>query len=205
MDEHSQISKKNDSIGTSRLEAFSDAVMAVIITIMVLEFKAPNTPDIAALKEFISPFIIYILSFRTIGTYWNNHHHLFLNAKQITGKIMWTNLSFLFWLSLIPFFTSWLGKNYTQPWPTAMYGVAMLVTAFAYYFLQRSIVSAHSKNSKLTLKLGGDIKGKLSLFFYAAAIPLAFVSHWASDILYILVAVIWFIPDRRLGEVEEGK
>lgn len=185
-------------MNTSRLEAFSDGVIAIIITIMVLELKVPHESDLAGLRPLIPVFLAYILSFITIGTYWNNHHHLLKVAKIINSKIMWANLHLLFWLSLIPFFTGWLGENYTKAWPTALYGVFLLCAAFAYQILQRTIVIHHGKNSELHSKLGQDIKGKISLACYILAILFAFINYWVSDILYTSVALMWLIPDRRL-------
>lgn len=178
-------------MNTTRLETFSDGVLAIIITIMVLELKVPHGAEITDLKPLIPTFLAYILSFQVIGTYWNNHHHLLHTTKTVTSKIMWANLHLLFWISLIPFFTSWLGEHHTESWPTAMYGILLLLTAFSYAILQKTIVTDPSK-------LGSDLKGKISLGCYSLAVLLAFVNPIFSDFLYLLVALIWFIPDRRL-------
>lgn len=188
---------------TSRLEAFSDGVLAIIITIMVLELKIPHGAELTDLQPLIPTFLAYLLSFQVIGTYWNNHHHLLHATKAINGKIMWANLHLLFWLSLIPFATAWLGEHYTQSWPTALYGILMLCAAFAYQGLQLSIVKHKSNNDELMQKLGSDIKGKISLGCYSAAVLLAFVNPVFSDLLYVAVALVWFIPDRRLVGVEK--
>lgn len=182
-------------MNTTRIEAFSDAVLAVIITIMVLELKAPAGSDLAALRPLLPSLLIYILSFQVVGSYWNNHHHLLRVARQVDSRIMWTNLHLLFWLSLVPFFTAWLGQHYRAAWPTALYGSLLLICATAYQYLQRAIMAGQPEVAK---RIGQNLKGKLSLAFYAAAVPLAFVSHWFSDLLFVLVAITWAIPDHRL-------
>jgi len=198
-------------MSTSRLETFSDGVIAIIITIMVLELKVPHGAQISDLQPLIPIFFAYILSFRTIGAYWNNHHHLFLSiseertrsfktARQISPKIMWANLHLLFWLSLIPFSTAWLGENYTASWPTAIYGILLLISAIAFQILQKTIVPNHDQQPKQSQKISNELKGKLSLVFYILAVFLAFINPWFSDILFILVAIMWFIPNSHLEE-----
>ncbi len=172
-------------MSTTRLEAFSDGVLAIIITIMVLELKIPHGSALIDLQPLIPIFLTYALSFQIIGIYWNNHHHLLHAAKEINSKIMWANLNLLFWLSLIPFATGWLGENYTQSWPTAMYGILLLLAAGAYQILQKTITKEKSDN---------ETKGKLSLICYMLAVFLAFVNPIFSDLLYASVALMWFIP-----------
>lgn len=185
-------------MNTSRLEAFSDGVIAVIITIMVLELRTPQGSDLAALLSVLPTFLVYVVSFSVIGTYWNNHHHLIRTARRLNGKIMWANLHLLFWLSLIPFFTTWLGQNYRAVLPTALYGVLLLVCAGAYQFLQVVIIADQPKDSFVTKRIGRDVKGVISLSLYVAAVGLSFVNHWLADAIYIIVAAAWFLPDRRL-------
>jgi uncharacterized membrane protein len=182
----------------ARLEAFSDAVLAIIITIMVLEFRAPDGDDLKALSPLLPTFLTYILSFTFLGIYWNNHHHLLKATRKVNARVMWTNLHLLFWLSLIPFATGWLGQHHSAAWPTATYGAILLMAAIAYTLLQAAIVCQHGPGSKLAESLGSDLKGKLSIAAYAAAIIFAPVQHWVSDALYVAVAVIWFIPDKRV-------
>jgi len=181
-----------------RLEAFTDGVMAVIITIMVLELKAPHGADLAALQPLMPVFLTYVLSFVYLGIYWNNHHHMLHATDRINGGILWANLHLLFWLSLVPFATSWMGENHFSSWPTAVYGIVMLCAGIAYYILQTTIVRAQVPGSKLARAIGADRKGKLSPVLYAAAIPLAFVNETLSDAVYIAVALIWLVPDRRI-------
>jgi len=184
-----------------RLEAFTDGVMAVIITIMVLELKAPEGADLAALQPLLPVFFTYLLSFVYLGIYWNNHHHMLHATDRINGAILWANLHLLFWLSLVPFTTGWMGENHFAAVPTAVYGIVMLCAAVAYYILQTTIVSAQGPSSKLARAIGSDWKGKLSPLMYAAAIPLAFVNELIADALYIAVALIWLVPDRRIERV----
>ena len=183
----------------TRLEAFSDGVMAIIITIMVLELKVPHGSDLESIKPLLPVFLSYVLSFIYIGIYWNNHHHMLQATKKVNGKVLWANLNLLFWLSLLPFATGWMGENHAAPLPTAIYGVILLLAAIAYTVLQVYIVK-HDKeeNALLAAAIGSDFKGKISLACYVAAIPLAFVSPWISNGLYVIVAAIWFIPDRRI-------
>lgn len=181
-----------------RLEAFSDGVIAIIITIMVLELKAPRQPDLAAMRALIPAFLSYVLSFVYVGIYWNNHHHLFQVVKHVNGSTLWANLHLLFWLSLFPFATAWIGENHFAALPVAFYGVVLLLAAVAYFMLTRTLVLHHGEDSTLAKALGRDRKGKLSLMIYAAAVPLAFANPWLSCALYILVAVMWLVPDRRI-------
>lgn len=181
-----------------RLEAFSDGVIAILITIMVLELKIPHGADLESLRPLLPVFLTYVLSFVYLAIYWNNHHHMLHTAEHINGKILWANMHLLFWLSLIPFVTGWMGENHFAPLPTAVYGAVMLAAAIAYYILQTQIVAQQGANSKLRAALGRDVKGKLSPLLYAVAIPLAFVNQWFSDALYILVALMWLVPDRRI-------
>ena len=183
---------------TSRLEAFSDGVMAIIITIMVLELKVPHGITFAALQPLLPIFLSYVLSFVYLGIYWNNHHHLLHAAQRINGPIMWTNLHLLFWLSLIPFTTGWMGENHFAELPTALYGFVLLMAAIAYWFLERAIIAEHGRDSLLAVAVGSDWKGKLSPLLYAVAIGLAFVNQWLADAIYVLVAAMWFIPDSRI-------
>lgn len=181
-----------------RLNAFSDGVLAIIITIMVLELKVPHAADWQALSALLPVFLSYVLSFVYVGIYWNNHHHLLHASRGINGAIMWANMHLLFWLSLIPFATGWMGENHFAELPVAVYGVALLMPALAYYILQRCIVRANGPDKTLANALGRDIKGKLSPLFYIAGIGLAFVDPRISSGLYIAVALMWLVPDRRI-------
>jgi uncharacterized membrane protein len=192
-------------VKTTRLEAFSDAVLAIIITIMVLEMKVPHAVELAALKPLLPHFLSYILSFIYLGIYWNNHHHLFQAAKQVSGGILWANLHLLFWLSLFPFTTDWVGENHLAAMPTAVYGFVLLMAAIAYYILQRAIIARHGRESILAVAIGKDWKGKLSPVLYFIAIPLAFVSSWIASGIYVFVALLWLIPDRRIERVLEKR
>jgi len=185
-------------VGTGRLEAFSDGVIAIIITIMVLELKVPHGADLDVLRPLIPVFISYVLSFVFIGIYWNNHHHMLHAAGKVNGRILWANLHLLFWMSLIPFVTGWMGENRFAALPVALYGAVLLMAGLAYFILARALVTHHGKDSKLAMALGKDSKGIASLVIYAAAIPLSFVNPWIAFGMYVLVAVIWFIPDRRI-------
>ena len=181
-----------------RLTAFSDGVIAIIITIMVLELKVPHADNLAALRPLIPVFISYILSFIYLGIYWNNHHHLFQAAQYVNGRVLWANLHLLFWLSLIPFVTTWMGENYFTAVPVAFYGGVMLFAAIAYSILTVTLIAHHGKDSTIATAIGRDFKGKVSLAIYAIAIPLAFANSWLAFSLYVLVAIIWLIPDRRI-------
>ena len=181
-----------------RLRGFSDGVIAIIITIMVLELKVPHGADWEALRNLLPVFLSYVLSFTFIAIYWNNHHHLLHTATRVNGAILWANTHLLFWLSLIPFATAWLGENHVAALPTALYGVALLMPAIAYYLLQTAIVRVNGADSSLAKALGDDFKGKISPLLYILGIALAFVSPWLSIAMYVLVALIWLIPDRRI-------
>jgi uncharacterized membrane protein len=182
----------------NRLEAFSDGVIAIIITIMVLELKVPEGTDWAALKPRLPVFFSYVLSFIYVGIYWNNHHHMLQSARHVNGKILWANLHLLFWLSLFPFATAWVGQNRFGSAPTAAYGVILLLAGFAYRILQRCIIAHQGAHSVLATAIGADWKGKLSLALYSIGILLAFVHPWIANALYVVVAVMWLIPDRRI-------
>jgi TMEM175 potassium channel family protein len=188
-------------MGKGRLEAFSDGVIAILITIMVLEMKVPHGVDFAVLTPVLPVFLSYTLSFMYLGIYWNNHHHMLHACYEVTGSILWTNLHLLFWLSLIPFATGWMGENHFAALPCALYGAVLLMAAIAYWILQRRIIAAQGQDSLLQRAVGGDWKGKVSPILYAAAIPLAFVSPWISMSLYVFVALMWIIPDRRIEHV----
>lgn len=181
-----------------RLEAFSDGVIAILITIMVLELKVPHGTDLQAIRPLLPIFLTYVLSFIFLGIYWNNHHHLLHAAERINGKILWANLHLLFWLSLIPFVTGWMGENHFAPLPTAGYGVVLFLAAVAYEILQTLIVAQHGPNSRIAAAVANNVKGKLSLALYAIAIPSAFVHQWIADALYVFVALMWLVPDRRI-------
>jgi TMEM175 potassium channel family protein len=181
-----------------RLEAFSDGVIAILITIMVLELKVPHAADWSALRELLPVFLTYVLSYVYLGIYWNNHHHLVHTVERVHGGILWANLHLLFWLSLIPFATGWMGENHFAALPTALYGAVLLLAAIAYLVLQRTIIASQGPRSKLALAVGRDVKGRISPALYAAAIPLAFVHQWISDGIYVLVAFMWLVPDRRI-------
>ena len=181
-----------------RLEAFSDGVLAIIITIMVLELKVPHGTELSTLKPLIPIFASYALSFVYIGIYWNNHHHLFQAVHKVNGNVLWANMHLLFWISLIPFTTSWLGENQFASWPVALYGISLWMSGFAYYILVRALLSVHPKDSPLAIAIGSDAKGLISLILYTIAIILSFVSATLATLLYVAVAVIWFIPDRRI-------
>jgi uncharacterized membrane protein len=183
---------------TTRLEAFSDGVLAIIITIMVLELKVPHAVDLAALKPILPVLLSYVLSFIYIGIYWNNHHHLFQATEQVSGGILWANLHLLFWLSLFPFTTGWLGENGLASTPSAVYGFVLLMAGVAYYILERAIIAKQGRDSLLAQAVGTDWKAKLSVAFYFVAIPLAFVSPWISSGLYVFAAAFWLIPDPRI-------
>jgi uncharacterized membrane protein len=181
-----------------RLEAFSDAVIAIIITIMVLELVAPHGADLSALQPLLPKFLAYALSFVYLGIYWNNHHHLFQAVDQVDGRVLWANMHLLFWLSLVPFATSWMGEHYREPIPAVAYGVVLVMSGVAYYILVRFLLALHGTDSTLAIAIGRDFKGILSVVIYLVAIPLAFITTWLSFALYLTVAIIWFIPDRRI-------
>ena len=185
-------------MGKGRLEAFSDGVLAIIITIMVLELKAPHGSEFSAIEPLLPVFLSYVLSFIYVGIYWNNHHHLLHATQRVSGGILWANLHLLFWLSLLPFSTAWMGENHAAAAPTAAYGFVLLMAAIAYYVLQRAIVARDGRDSVLASALGRDWKGKLSPLLYLAAIALSFVQPWMANGLYVIAAVLWLIPDRRI-------
>lgn len=184
-----------------RLEAFTDGVVAIIITIMVLDLKIPSGTDVAALKAELPLFLAYALSFLNVGIFWNNHHHMLHVTERINGKVLWANLLLLFWLTLVPFNIRWMDETHFSPMPTAAYGVVLALAAIAYVFLQQSIIACNGHNSKLARAVGTDRKGKVSLSIYILAIPLAFVHSWIAIVLYVVVALIWFIPDRRIESI----
>jgi len=187
-------------MGKGRLEAFSDGVIAIIITIMVLELKVPHDHGVhlSDLRPLIPVFLSYILSFVYVGIYWNNHHHMFHATQRVSGSILWANLHLLFWLSLIPFTTDWMGQTHFAPTPTAIYGAVLLLAGIAYLILERAIVASHPSDPVLTALVEKGWKEYVSVACYALAVPLAFVSPWISEVLYVLVAVLWFVPDRRI-------
>lgn len=185
----------------NRLEAFSDGVFAVIITIMVLEMKAPHGASLSALGPLLPVFLSYVLSFVYLGIYWNNHHHMLHACTQISGNVLWANLHLLFWLSLVPFVTGWMGENAFAPIPTAVYGVALLMAAIAYWILQQTILRAEGPASLLRAAVGNDLKGKLSPLLYIIAIPMALLHEAIAGVLYVVVALMWLIPDRRIERV----
>jgi uncharacterized membrane protein len=181
-----------------RLEAFSDGVIAIIITIMVLELKVPHGADLAALRPLLPVFVTYVISFVFVAIYWNNHHHMLQASERINGTILWANTHLLFWLSLVPFVTGWMGENRFAPLPTAVYGAVMLGCGLAYLILQKAIISHHGRQSRLARAVGRDFQGKVSFGAYALAIPLAFVNQWISVAIYVGLALLWFVPDRRI-------
>ena len=191
-------------MNTTRLEAFSDGVLAIIITIMVLELRVPHEPTVEALGALLPVLLSYVLSFIYIGIYWSNHHHMLHVTSRVTGGILWANLHLLFWLSLVPFMTAWMGENHFAAVPTAGYGVVLLMAAIAYWLLLQTILRSEGPDSILARAVGPDLKGKLSPLFYIAAIPAAFIRPAISDALYVTVALIWLIPDRRIEEAIAG-
>ena len=182
----------------TRMEAFSDGVLAIIITIMVLELTAPHEPTLAALRPLVPTMSSYLLSFIFVGIYWNNHHHLLQAIKYVDGRVLWANLHLLFWLSLIPFVTGWMGETNFAAWPVALYGTVMMCAGAAYFVLAHTLIALHGRESALAAALGADFKGKVSIVLWMAAIPLAFVSSWLACGLFVLVAILWLIPDRRI-------
>ena len=190
----------------TRLEAFSDAVIAIIMTIMVLELKVPHGVDVDALAPLLPVFLAYVLSFVYLGIYWNNHHHMLQAARSVSGRVLWANLLLLFWLSLIPFATAWMGENHFAPLPTLVYGVILLMCALSYTLLQYKLTKhSHGENVVLATAVGSDLKGKASIALYVVAIALAFVQQNISHVIYVAVAVIWFIPDRRIERQIAGE
>ena len=187
----------------NRLEAFSDGVIAIIITIMVLEMKVPHGDDPSALLPLVPVFLSYVLSYVYVGIYWNNHHHMLHAARTIDGSILWANLHLLFWLSLVPFVTGWMGENHFSETPVALYGFVLLMSAISYYLLSRLLIKHDGSNSMLAAAVGSDVKGRISVVIYVAAILLCFVNRWIALALYYLVALLWFVPDRRIERVRE--
>lgn len=185
-------------MGKGRLEAFSDGVLAIIITIMVLEMKVPHGATLDALAPIVPVFLSYILSFVYIGIYWNNHHHMLHTTTRVSGVVLWANLHLLFWLSLFPFVTGWMGENHFAPTPSAIYGAVLLAAAGAYWLLQYAIIASHGEDSVLKRAIGSDWKGKLSLLLYGCGIAATFVTPWLGQAIYVLVALIWIVPDRRI-------
>jgi uncharacterized membrane protein len=186
---------------TGRMEAFSDGVLAIIITIMVLELKVPHEADLAALLPLLPVFLSYVLSFVFLGIYWNNHHHLLQAIKHVDGRVLWANLHLLFWLSLIPFVTGWMGENQFAAWPVALYGAVLLLAGVAYVILTRTLIALHGRDSVLATAVGRDFKAKVSVVCYLVAIPMAFVHAWLAGGLYVLVAMMWLVPDRRIEKM----
>jgi uncharacterized membrane protein len=195
-------------MGKGRLEAFSDGVLAIIITIMVLELKVPHEAELYSLQPLLPVFISYLLSFIYLGIYWNNHHHMLHAVQHVNGKVLWANMHLLFWLSLVPFATAWMGENHFSQWPVILYGFILLMAGVAYYILSQILIHMHGRNVALATAIGSDRKGKLSVIIYVFAIVFSFVHTWISMALYAYVAIIWFIPDRRIErkfESEETK
>ena len=192
------LSRSEVAMGKNRLEAFSDGVIAIIITIMVLELRVPHGENVEALMPLVPVFLSYVLSFVFLGIYWNNHHHMLHACQKVTGPILWANLHLLFWLSLVPFATGWMGENHFAAVPSALYGVVLLMAAIAYWILQQFIMTSQGRDSVLRKAVGGDWKGKLSPALYAIAIVVAFRARWVSLGLYVLAALIWLVPDRRI-------
>lgn len=199
------MTKPQSIMGKARLEAFSDGVLAIIITIMVLEMKVPHGENLSALRPLIPVFLSYVLSFVYLGIYWNNHHHMLHATQHVTGSILWANLHLLFWLSLFPFVTGWMGENHFASAPTALHGVVLLLAAIAYWILQRTIIASQGSTSLLEQAIGRDIKGKPSPLLYALAIPAAFLEQWVAGGLYVLVALMWLVPDRRIERVLDDR
>jgi uncharacterized membrane protein len=190
-------------MGKGRLEAFSDGVIAIIITIMVLEMKVPHSDSFAALAPLLPVFLSYVLSFVYVGIYWSNHHHLLHACTKVTGSVLWANLHLLFWLSLFPFATGWMGENHFAPIPSALYGGVLLMAAIAYWLLQQTIIAAQGPQSLLKTAIGGDWKGKLSPLVYVAAMASTFFAQWIAQVLYVAMALVWLVPDRRIEHALE--
>ena len=185
----------------NRLEAFSDGVLAIVITVMLLEMKVPAGASLGALRPLLPLFLSYVLSFLYVGIYWNNHHHMMHAASAVDGAVLWANLHLLFWLSLLPFATGWMGENHFAPVPTALYGGVLLCAAVAYSMLAHALVAASGSDSRLARALGRDVKGNVSIAMYVVGIPLSFVAQWVAQLLYLAVALMWLIPDRRIVRV----
>jgi len=185
----------------TRLEAFSDGVLAIIITIMVLELKVPHGEDLSVLGPLLPVFFSYVLSFIYIGIYWNNHHHMMHVVKRVSGGVLWANLHLLFWLSLFPFVTGWMGENHFAQLPTVLYGAVLMMAAIAYWILVIAIIHEEGADSLLARAIGKDLKGKLSIVAYAVAIALSFINHWFAEAIYVIVALVWLVPDRRIERI----
>lgn len=185
-------------MGKGRLEAFSDGVIAIIITIMVLELKVPHGADLAALEPLVPVFLSYVLSFVYVGIYWNNHHHMLHASTVVNGTVLWANLHLMFWLSLVPFATGWMGENHFAPLPVALYAATLFLSSVAYFILEHMLISCNPKDRVLAKAIGKDRKGMASMVLYLLAVPLAFVAVWASFALLVMVAILWFLPDRRI-------
>ena len=185
-------------MGKERLAAFSDGVIAIVITIMVLEMRAPHDTDLASLRPLLPVFLSYVLSFIHVGVYWNNHHHLLHTARHVTGGILWANLHLLFWLSLVPFVTAWMGENHFEQQPVALYGVVMMMSGVAYYILTTTLIRHHGPESGLRAAVGNDFKGMISVVMYVIAITVSFANHWVSLAIYVAVTLMWLIPDPRI-------
>jgi uncharacterized membrane protein len=183
------------------MESFSDGVIAILITIMVLNLQAPHDASLDSLRPLVPTLASYVLSFVMLGTYWTNHHHLLQVIDRVDGRVLWTNLHLLFWLSLVPFGTSWVGQTTFAPWPVAIYGGILLFAAVAYYILVRALIARHGKDSALATAIGGDFKGKISVVAYVVGVPLAFANSWVAYGLYVAVALLWFVPDRRIEKI----
>jgi uncharacterized membrane protein len=192
-------------VGKGRLEAFSDGVLAIIITIMVLEMKVPHGDDLSALRPLLPIFSTYVLSFVYLGIYWNNHHHMLHATQRVSGSVLWANLHLLFWLSLFPFVTGWMGENHFKPAPTALYGFVLLMAAIAYWILQRTIIVSQGDDSLLAKAIGKDIKGKISPILYAIAIVASFSEQLIAGFIYVFVALMWLVPDRRIERILSEK
>lgn len=188
-----------------RLKAFTDGVLAIVVTIMVLELRAPRDSELASLRPLVPVALSYLLSFVYLVIYWNNHHHLLHVTRRVNGGILWANAHLLFWLSLVPFVTAWMGENHFAPVPVAAYGVVLVLAGAAYWVLQRVIVVDQGPGSALAATLGGDSKGKLSVLLYAVAVPAAFVRTWVAGVLYVAVALVWLVPDRRIERIATGE
>ena len=192
-------------MGKSRIEAFSDGVLAIIITIMVLELRVPHDPTLDAIGTLWPVITSYVLSFVYIGIYWNNHHHMFHAVRRVDGGVLWANLHLLFWLSLVPFVTAWMGENHFATIPTAAYGVILLMAGFAYRILQKALIHGEGNDSLLATAVGSDVKGRLSLLLYLTAIPSAFVNRWLAGAIYVSVALVWLVPDRRIERMVDER
>ena len=191
-------------MGKGRLEAFTDGVIAIVITIMVLELRVPQGADLAALQASMPIFLAYVLSYANVGIFWNNHHHMLHAAERVNGTVLWANLFFLFWISLVPFAIRWIDETGFTALPTAAYGVVLAMAAFGYILLQRAIIGCNGRSSRLAAALGSDLKGKVSFSLFLIAIPLAWLRPWMSIALYIVVALTWFVPDRRIESLVKG-